>query len=307
MSLLDKLFKTPISEINVIKGTPSTTLEQYITTINPKGLKDVCSECCTSLNLAFEQFYKSIFSASSSIKIKQEEIVYNSNDDLCIQLLPQFQNKKITNILIEKFDETIVIKDGKEIISNELNFVELLKTSKETIFQTILQRCNNSMCQWGIVVMTYIKKEMRYNDFHVMNYIKVGDSPLIIIDATINKVYYNVSEFPNSYYSIMCYLPINSYQLPISIATIKKESIEEEEEEEEEDIQIVKKTVTKKDKKYKCYWDGCNKFFKTAINLKIHTRTHTGEKPHVCVWHGCDYRASQAHHLKRHTKKHNIN
>ena len=133
MSLLDKLFKTPISEINVIKGTP-TTLEQYITTINPKRLIDVCSECCNSLNLAFEQFYKSIFSASSSIKIKQEEIVYNSNDDLCIQLLPQFKNKKITNILIEKFDETIVIKDGKEIISNELNFVELLKTRKETIF-----------------------------------------------------------------------------------------------------------------------------------------------------------------------------
>ena len=37
------------------------------------------------------------------------------------------------------------------------------------------------MCQWGIVVMTFTKKEERYNDFHVMNYIKVGESPLMII------------------------------------------------------------------------------------------------------------------------------
>ena len=33
---------------------------------------------------------------------------------------PQFRNKKITTISLEKFEETIILKDGREIISNEL-------------------------------------------------------------------------------------------------------------------------------------------------------------------------------------------
>ena len=58
------------------------------------------------------------------------------------------------------------------------------------------------------------------------------------------------------------------------------------------------------EKPYACHWDECDFRTSRAGDLKAHTRTHTGEKPYVCVWHGCDYRASQASHLKTHTKTH---
>ena len=53
-----------------------------------------------------------------------------------------------------------------------------------------------------------------------------------------------------------------------------------------------------------CNWGACEKFFTTPSALKIHTRTHTGEKPFVCQWEGCGYSASQAGTLKQHNRTH---
>ena len=53
-----------------------------------------------------------------------------------------------------------------------------------------------------------------------------------------------------------------------------------------------------------CNWDACGKFFATPSKLKIHTRTHTGEKPFACQWEGCGYKATTANKLKQHTRTH---
>lgn len=37
------------------------------------------------------------------------------------------------------------------------------------------------------------------------------------------------------------------------------------------------------DRPYVCEFDTCNKAFKTRYNLKVHMRTHTGERPFKCV------------------------
>jgi len=58
------------------------------------------------------------------------------------------------------------------------------------------------------------------------------------------------------------------------------------------------------EKPYACHFDACDYRAPYSSHFKAHTKTHTWEKPHVCVWHGCDYRASDSSALKRHTKTH---
>ncbi|EIM21337.1 hypothetical protein E3Q22_01168 [Wallemia mellicola] len=62
---------------------------------------------------------------------------------------------------------------------------------------------------------------------------------------------------------------------------------------------------TSKGKVYTCQY--CSKTFNRPSSLKIHTYSHTGERPFVCQVNGCNRSFSVASNLKRHAKVHNNN
>lgn len=51
-----------------------------------------------------------------------------------------------------------------------------------------------------------------------------------------------------------------------------------------------------------CYYADCHKTFKSAAQLTIHIRTHTGERPYQCPYNTCTKRFAQKHNLEIHIR-----
>lgn len=57
-------------------------------------------------------------------------------------------------------------------------------------------------------------------------------------------------------------------------------------------------------KNYACTFEGCKAVFAQKGNLKIHARSHTGEKPFACTFEGCQCSFKTSSHLKNHMCTH---
>ncbi|KAJ1616697.1 hypothetical protein T492DRAFT_574680, partial [Pavlovales sp. CCMP2436] len=57
-------------------------------------------------------------------------------------------------------------------------------------------------------------------------------------------------------------------------------------------------------RKHACDEPGCDYRATKATHLKMHKRTHTGERPYACDEPCCDYRAAEAGSLTAHKRMH---
>jgi hypothetical protein len=66
----------------------------------------------------------------------------------------------------------------------------------------------------------------------------------------------------------------------------------------------IKHVVSIKSKKHACPYVDCNKSFSQPTHLRIHLRSHTGEKPYTCSIATCRQTFSQLGNLRTHERRH---
>ncbi|KAM8940400.1 zinc finger protein 143 isoform 4-T4 [Pelodytes ibericus] len=58
------------------------------------------------------------------------------------------------------------------------------------------------------------------------------------------------------------------------------------------------------EKAFRCEYEGCGKLYTTAHHLKVHERSHTGDRPYQCEHGGCGKAFATGYGLKSHVRTH---
>ncbi|KPP59046.1 zinc finger protein 143-like [Scleropages formosus] len=66
----------------------------------------------------------------------------------------------------------------------------------------------------------------------------------------------------------------------------------------------VVKVPSTEEKSFRCEYSGCGKLYTTAHHLKVHERSHTGDRPYLCEHPGCGKKFATGYGLKSHTRTH---
>ncbi|NWH78786.1 ZNF76 protein, partial [Piaya cayana] len=73
---------------------------------------------------------------------------------------------------------------------------------------------------------------------------------------------------------------------------------------QEEEVHSSEKGQQVNRRAFRCEYEGCGRLYTTANHLKVHERSHTGDRPYTCIFPSCGKAFATGYGLKSHMRTH---